>query len=532
MMFKKFNTRILVIDDEETVRDSFREILIPVRANHKNLRELSDAAADLFGDDNLLEDVKLNSPGVMKFEIDDASNGKEGFEMTRKACDENRPYAAIFVDMRMPGWDGLETVIQIRKIDSRAEIIFVTAYSDHSIEEIVSQAGANVTYYCKPFSVDEILQIATKAIYEWNKTRNLEDLIEVFSQIRAQHWQLDKLLQNILGQVSEILGCNSALLAIRRQGKYEIISATGILVEQELADKYLISIPLNLENRMYESKGMLYFALDEYGIVTLFERGNAILHTERIYLVRLFLEQAASAIRNIDLQEALMRNEKISAVGQALSMLSHDLRNSIGGIRGLAEISLEEMDNKKELRENLQLIEKSADSGLEMVNDVLDFVRNNVAAKQEIHLNELISQIRRGTEDLLGQSNITMEINAPDDVLFDGDMSKLERVMLNLVRNAAEVLIDHKIPAPAIAVCANIEDKQLVIRVKDNGPGIPAEIKNKLFIPFTTYGKSGGTGLGLAIARQFVEAHGGSISVDSSVAGTEFKIILPLKSAN
>ena len=528
-MFKKFNTRILVIDDEETVRDSFREILIPVRSNRKNLRELSDAAADLFGDDNLLEDVKLNSPGVMKFEIDEASTGKDGFEMVRKACGGNTPYAAIFVDMRMPGWDGLETVIQIRKIDSRAEIIFVTAYSDHSIEEIVLQAGANVTYYCKPFSVDEILQIATKAIYEWNKTRNLEDLIEVFSQIRAQHWQLDKLLQNILGQVSEILGCNSALLAIRRQGKYEVISATGILVEPEVADKYLVSIPLNLENRMYESKGMLYFALDEYGIVTLFERGNAALHSERIYLVRLFLEQAASAIRNIDLQEALLRNEKISAVGQALSMLSHDLRNSIGGIRGMAEISLESMDDKEALRGNLQLIEKGADRGLEMVNDVLDFVRNNAVAKQEIHLNELIGQMRLDTKDLMSQSNITLEINAPDDVLFDGDMSKLERVMLNLVRNAAEVLAGHRITAPAIAVCANVEDRHLVFRIKDNGPGIPAEIKDKLFMPFTTYGKSCGTGLGLAIARQFVEAHGGSISVDSSAAGTEFKIILPLK---
>ncbi len=531
-MFKKFNTRILVIDDEETVRDSFREILIPVRNNHKNIMELADAAADLFGDDNLLEDVKLNSPGIMKFEIDESSNGKEGFERVKKACEENNPYAVIFVDMRMPGWDGLETVIQIRKIDSRAEIIFVTAYSDHSIEEIVLQAGANVTYYCKPFSVDEILQIATKAVYEWNKTRNLEELIEVFSQIRAQHWQLDKLLQNILGQVSEILGCNSALLAIRRQDKYEVISATGILVEPEVAGKYLASIPLNFEKQMFAAKGVLYFALDEYGIVTLFEQHKSILHGERIYLVRLFLEQAASAIKNIDLQEALVRNEKISAVGQALSMLSHDLCNSIGGIRGLAEISLAAMDNKETLRKNLQMIEKSADYGLEMVNDVLDFIRNNAVVKQEIHLNELISQMRRCSMDLLALGNITLEINAPDDVLFDGDISKLVRVMLNLIRNAAEVLADYKTPAPAIAVCANVENQQLVIRVKDNGPGIPAEIKEKLFMAFTTYGKSGGTGLGLAIARQFVEAHGGSISVDSSAAGTEFKIVLPVKSAN
>ncbi|MHB9138109.1 MAG: sensor histidine kinase [Victivallaceae bacterium] len=527
-MFKKFNTRILVIDDEETIRDSFREILIPDRSNHKNLQELSDAAADLFGNDNMLNTGKLRSPGIIKFEISEASNGKDGFLAVKTACEEDRPYAAIFVDMRMPGWDGLETVIEIRKIDSRAEIVFVTAYSDHSVEEIVMQAGANVTYYCKPFSADEILQIATKTVYEWNKTRNLEELIEIFSQIRAQHWPLDKLLQNVLGQVSEILGCKSALLAIRRGEKYEVISATGILVEPEIAASYLASIPPDLNNQMYEAQGMLYFALAEYDIITLFERGNSILRSERIYLVRLFLEQAAAAIRNIDLEEALVRNEKISAVGQALSMVSHDLRNSIGIIRGMAEISLEELDNKTAVEENLKMIEKAADNGLEMVNDVLDFVRNNAVAKQDIHLNELISQVRQETQDLLKQSNVTIEINAPDDVLFQGDISKLKRVMLNLLRNAAEALADHKTQNPAIAVCANVEDKKLVIRVKDNGPGIPEEIKDKLFMPFTTCGKSGGTGLGLAIAQQFIQAHGGSISVDSSDAGTEFKITLPL----
>ena len=527
-MFKKFNARILVIDDEETIRDSFREILIPARANRKNLQELSEAAADLFDNAGMFNAEKLNSPGIIKFEINEASNGKDGFNAVKAACEENRPYAAIFVDMRMPGWDGLETVMEIRKIDSRAEIIFVTAYSDHSVEEIVMQAGANVSYYCKPFSVDEILQIATKTVYEWNKTRNLEELIEIFSQIRAQHWHMDKFLQNVLGQVSEILGCKSALLAIRRQDKYEVISATGILIEPEIAARYLASIPSDLNNQMYEAQGMLYFALAEYGIITLFERGNAIIHTERVYLVRLFLEQAASAIRNIDLQDALVRNEKVSAVGQALSMVSHDLRNSIGTIRGMAEISLEELDNKKVLCENLQMIEKAAGRGLEMVNDILDFVRNNAVTKHEMHLNELINQVRQGTQELLAQNNITMEINAPDDILFQGDISKLERVMLNLVRNAAEALTGHKIPSPAIAVCANVENKQLVIRVKDNGPGIPAKIKDKLFMPFTTHGKSDGTGLGLAIARQFVQAHGGSISVDSSAAGTEFKITLPL----
>jgi len=228
-MFNQFNSRVLVIDDEETVRESFREILSPKRELDSNLQSLSQAAAKLFGESAACNIPKSGSPGIIVFELDEAATGKDGFAMVQKACAEHRPYAAIFVDMRMPGWDGLETVLQIRTIDKRAEIIFVTAYSDYSIEEIVSRAGANVSYYCKPFSIEEIEQLATKLVYEWNKTNNLEDLITVISQIRGQQWQVDALLQNILGQVSDILGSKSALLAIHKNNRYDIIAATGVL---------------------------------------------------------------------------------------------------------------------------------------------------------------------------------------------------------------------------------------------------------------------------------------------------------------
>ena len=96
----------------------------------------------------------------------------------RRAVEQGRPYAVIFLDMRMPGMNGLETAIEIRKHDVKAEIVFITAYSDCTIEEIVEQAGQNVGYHCKPYASEEIIQIATKAVTDYNKLRNLEKLIE------------------------------------------------------------------------------------------------------------------------------------------------------------------------------------------------------------------------------------------------------------------------------------------------------------------------------------------------------------------
>jgi CheY-like chemotaxis protein len=140
---EQFNTRVLIIDDEEMVRDNIEEILVPKET--KKDAQL-DAAADLlFGGDTATESsADVRRKHFPYFFVDKAVNGKQGLEMVKAAHQANQPYAVIFLDMRMPGWDGLKTAHQIRKIDTLAEIIIVTAGSDHSIDQIVAQAGKNV----------------------------------------------------------------------------------------------------------------------------------------------------------------------------------------------------------------------------------------------------------------------------------------------------------------------------------------------------------------------------------------------------
>ncbi|MFA6101489.1 MAG: ATP-binding protein [Victivallaceae bacterium] len=527
-MLKEFNSRLLVIDDEESVRDSFREILCPVRENNLQLSELADAAADFF-EISEAGNKAARGPEIIKYSMDEAASGKDALELVKKACKENRPYAAIFVDMRMPEWDGLETVSQIRKVDKRVEVVFVTAYSDHSIEEIVQRAGTNVTYHCKPFSVEEIQQIATKSVYEWNKSRNLEDLITIISDIRACHCQLDSLLQNILGQVAEILGCNSALLAVKHDKQYEIVVAIGAFINSDSAAKYLKSIPDQMEESLYESEDMLYFKLENYDIVTLFERRNITLHRERIYLVQLFLEQAAAAIRNINLQQELVRKEKLSALGMSISMLSHDLRNYIGNIVSLADLAISEETLNPTLAGYLTLIKQSGQDGMEMMNDMLDFVRNKEVVKSEIKMEDLIVEVKRICQEFLDENKVKVKICATDGAIMMGDCSKLCRIICNLMKNAVEAFENCSNPNPEVTLNINTDCSPNVIQIRDNGPGIPKQLMDKLFEPFISSGKAGGTGLGLAIVKQFVEAHKGKIEVESADSGTCFTISIPAK---
>ena len=169
------------------------------------------------------------------FTVDKASTGTEGIHKVRKAVEQGRPYAVIFLDMRMPGINGLETAIEIRKHDIKAEIVFITAYSDCSIEEIVEQAGQNVGYHCKPYASEEIIQIATKAVTDYNKLRNLEKLIESISSIGLNNTQLTSLLKNILDQLASSLETDMALLGKLHDGfRYEKIFSIEAAFEENV----------------------------------------------------------------------------------------------------------------------------------------------------------------------------------------------------------------------------------------------------------------------------------------------------------
>jgi two-component system NtrC family sensor kinase len=226
---KEPNTSVLVIDDEEMVRDNIADILVP-RGQLQEQEMISNAANILFDEPKPL--LFPRTRNIPVFTVDKASNGMEGVKRVRAAIEDGHPYAVIFLDMRMPGWSGLETAIEIRKYDIKVEIIFVTAYSDQSIDEIVEQAGQNVGYHCKPYAPEEIMQLATKAVTDYNKLRNLENLIESIQFIGINKHQLTSLLKNILDQLANTVDTDTALMGkLNDDFEYEKILSTGALDE-------------------------------------------------------------------------------------------------------------------------------------------------------------------------------------------------------------------------------------------------------------------------------------------------------------
>jgi len=518
----QINTSVLIIDDEEMVRDNIEDILMP-RSSFEEQETINDAFNILFNAPKPL--LTTRPPSTPAFNVHKAANGMEGLNMVKKAVENGQPYAVIFLDMRMPGWSGLETAIEIRRYDIKAEIIFITAYSDCSIDEIVEQAGENVGYHCKPYAPEEIIQLATKAVTDYNKLRNLEKLIESIALIGLDKNQLDSLLKNILDQLASSVETDMALIGkLHADFTYEKILSIGALTEKVNVDELISRVKsVDLEkDEVIQIDELILARMDRYSVFAVLKKQGK-LKTEKMYLLKLFVQNAAQAIRNAELNEKLLQKEKLSAVGQVIGMVMHDLRTPIKNIKLITSMMRHESDDS----ELIDLIDRSAEQASEIFDDFLDFINNTPIKKSPINLNKITAEAIKLAEGREGMLSTQVNVDISEEIIIQADESKLRRAISNLINNAVDALHDHKIVKGYINISAQIENGFVSLSLSDNGPGIPAEIINTLFDPFVTKCKTGGTGLGLAIVKQYIESHGGTIAVKNA-PGASFDINLPL----
>jgi signal transduction histidine kinase len=514
MIADTLNTRILVIDDEESVRDSFVAVLSP-RAGTSVLLDASAAA--FFG----APEPAPPTSSALRFEVDCAANGRKGLALVETAVADGRPYAMIFCDMRMPGWDGKETVEHIRRIDPRAEIAFVTAYSDHTLQSLVEGVGANIGYYVKPFATDELRQLATKSVLDWSRARELENLIRTITSIRGDAGDIDRLLRHLLQQVCAWLDTDSAALARIGDG-VQFRAGVGELADPARALPLLERVS---DPGLCHERGALVMPIWEFGVAIALLRGSKIT-PERLYLLRVFLEHAGVAIKNSEMAAQLADAERMGAVGQALGFVVHDLLGPVGTVRQLLEMVREGDETLMSRDELLLACDRLLGNAFALVDDTLAFSRggrNVVPAPTQ--LGQVLTDTLLSARHSLGAQGVVLIVDIPVELIARVDALGVIRIVQNLVSNAGAALADR--PGARVSIAALAVQHGVEIRIDDNGPGLPADLVGRLFQPFATKGKTTGTGFGLAIVKQIVVAHGGRISVETGPAGTSFTVFIP-----
>jgi len=237
-----------------------------------------------------------------------------------------------------------------------------------------------------------------------------------------------------------------------------------------------------------------------------------------------------------NIQEELEEKE-IEAWQKLIRVLTHEIMNSITPISSLASTvnhmlkdSNEEKSNSVEslndIREAVSTIQKRSEGLVNFVNKYRDISKIPKPNFQPVKVSELFYRIRLLAETLLNDRKINLNVSVnPDNLEIIADPDLIEQVILNLINNSIHAL--NVTENPVIKLSAEINDRsKAVIKLTDNGPGIPEELLDKIFIPFYSTKKEG-SGIGLSISQSIIRAHNGSIWVQSKpTEETTFTIVL------
>nr|WP_232374337.1 GGDEF and EAL domain-containing protein [Pseudomonas chlororaphis] len=254
------NRRILIVDDTPEIHQDFRKILGPQDKEH-----LSSIETSLFG--------SHQAPG-QHFQLDSAYQGQEAVELVKRAQAEGRPYALAFLDLRMPpGWDGLQTIEHLWKIDPHLQIALCTAFSDYSWEAMAERIefGDQLLILKKPFDSLEIRQMASALTWKWQLTQ------DAASKMRYLEQAIEERVQELLS-VSQLL-------------HYDVL--TGLPNSTLLGDR--LTQHMSLSRRHDRQVAVMFIGLDRFKRIN-----NALGHPAGDEMLKHVAHGLAATVRETD----------------------------------------------------------------------------------------------------------------------------------------------------------------------------------------------------------------------------------------
>lgn len=462
--------RILIVDDNPAIHEDFRKILAPQDSDP----ELDDCEAMLLG--------AATTPTVptTTFELISAEQGEEALRQVCAAAAVDRPFALAFVDMRMPpGWDGLETIEQIWRVDPNIQIVICSAYSDHSWNDVRSRLGTSDSLLIikKPFDTIEVVQSAHALTTKWVLARQLRAHIEDLETTVASR---TRALQDANTQLAD---------QIRERERVEI--------ELRLAQK-LESVGRLAAGIAHEINTPIQYVSDNLSFL-----GESMLS---LVAATSSMLDAATAGRTEAAAPMIDRLVEIAETADLAYLAEHIPRSVVSLTSGVARVAAI-------VRAMKQLAHPGPRAATAI--DLAETLRNALVVTAASY-----------------RTIADVETDFAATPMVSGFASELGQVFLNLIVNAAHAIEDCPGQRGKLGVSTRVDGGDVVIAISDTGPGIPEAHHHLIFDSFFTTKEVGrGTGQGLTISRSIiVDRHGGTLTFESTLGvGTTFYVRLPIR---
>ncbi|MBZ5557371.1 MAG: PAS domain S-box protein [Acidobacteriia bacterium] len=230
---------------------------------------------------------------------------------------------------------------------------------------------------------------------------------------------------------------------------------------------------------------------------------------------------------DLRLQEQIVRSERLSAIGELVSGVAHELNNPLQSILGTAQTMLGEARDPA-LQADLERVRLEADRAGRIVRNLLAFVRKSSSERVLLDINEVVQsavRLRAYGVEIAGIE--VREEYAPNLALVLANRDDLQQVVINLIMNAQEAMAAAGVHG-VLAIRTAMEKDTVIVEVRDEGPGIPPEVAGRIFEPFFTTRPAGsGPGLGLSVAFGIATAHHGTLELIPTDRGACFRLTLP-----
>lgn len=465
--------RVLVVDDEAGVRESFSHMLQGALDAGQKAQILVQEGQALLGEEQSA--AAEPGPEAQTYELTLCADGEQAVTAVATALEEERPYAVAFIDMKMPGMDGSETAATLWQQDPRIKIVIVTAYSEYAPEDVIRQTGRQDLFYLrKPFAGETVRQFARALYSHWQLERRNEQLVKDLEQSNTLLEQFNASLQqkveekvNMLIQSEKMAAVGMLAGGIAHEIKNPLTYIDGNLSSLSRYSQRLEEVLQRYADfeKSWKQKDKRALGKDLEAIVQLKRR-------QKIPFV---LEDLKAAVD--ESQEGCRR---IQSIVRELSIFTRD-----------DEDTPQPQDLNETVDQSLRIMQHTIGSGIDVVRDYGELPMVTCAPKKILQV--LMNLIHNAVEAMAGQGTLTLQTRYVDESQNEQPRGHVE------------------------------------IRVQDSGCGVPLADIGRIFEPFYSNNSGKHSGLGLGISYEIMQQHAGSLKVTSEEGvGSTFTMVLPL----
>jgi len=486
-----------------------------------------------------------------------AESGEKGLEIFQR----EKP-ALILTDIKMPGMDGIAVLRRIKEMETDSEVIIITGHGEMELAISALQLEAS-DFITKPIH-DEALFLALRRAEEKiflkrqlrDYTENLERKVrEATAEIqRISDFQanlIDNSLDGIVAGDEErkVIIFNDSAQRLTGYREEEVVERLTLedLYEKEIVDHWLAHQRKEVDHSGKDIGGLQqegYNSGEEFSghfDTTIRSRGGEripirLTHTvlrqkgQKVGCVTFF--QDLREIRRLEKQ--LVQSERLAATGQTAASIAHAIKNIVGGLKGGMFVVNKgfELSNQDYLQDGWDMVQRNIAKISSLAMDLLTFSKERKPEYDLADANKVAAEVVELLKKRAEEFGIKLSLQTADGLEpVAMDVSGIHQCLVNLVSNAIDAcrpeICGHEKGRVTLSTCTH-PDWAVYFEVKDNGCGISAAEKEKIFTTFFSTKGADGTGLGLLNAQKIAQEHGGHIEVESVPGqGSVFRLLLP-----